>query len=186
MHSSTVALLLGPEFCLRWHPPPSLGLMGASSAVSRAVGSAIKEEMDCAAWTMRQLLTDPTLHDTTLHCTALHCIAILYCAVMLCAVQYSTVLRSVVLHPPPLSPNSVHKGDKAQNPVEAAQLLPHPGRREGTRTALHCPSDTHNQGTELAMKVVRQARLELSGRSTPDQLRPPFVTATPLSKLQRA
>ena len=58
---------------------------------------------------------------------------------------------------PELSP----KGDKAQNPVEAAQLLPQSGRREGTRTATHCPSDTHNQGTEMAMKVVRQARLEL-------------------------
>ena len=70
------------------------------------------------------------------------------------------------------APNSVPKGDKAQDPVEAAQLLPHSGRRGGTRTALHCPSDTHNQGTELAMKVVRQARLELSGGSTPDLLRP--------------
>ena len=56
------------------------------------------------------------------------------------------------------------KGDKAQNPVEAAQLLPHSG--------MHCLSDTHNHGTELAMKVVRQARLELSGGSTPDLLRP--------------
>ena len=64
------------------------------------------------------------------------------------------------------------KGDKALNPVEAAQLLPHSGRRGGTRTASHCLSDTHNQGTELAMKVVRQARLELSGGSTPDLLRP--------------
>ena len=72
---------------------------------------------------------------------------------------------------PPV-PNSVRKGDKAQNPVEAAELLPHSGRRGGTRTALHCPSDTHNQGTEMAMKVVRQARLELSGGSTPDLLRP--------------
>ena len=70
---------------------------------------------------------------------------------------------------PELSP----KGDKAQNPIEAAQLLPHSGRREGTRTAKHCPRDTHNQGTELAMKVVRQERLELSGGSTPDLLRPP-------------
>ena len=69
---------------------------------------------------------------------------------------------------PELSP----KGDKAQNPVEAARLLPHSGRREGTRTAKHSPSDTHNHGAELAMKVVRQARLELSGGSTPDQLRP--------------
>ena len=50
---------------------------------------------------------------------------------------------------------------------------PPEGRREGTRTALHCLSDTHNQGTEMAMKVVRQARLELSGGSTPDLLRPP-------------
>ena len=90
------------------------------------------------------------------------------------------------VHPPPrhqrtpkwdtiehYAPNSVQKGDKAQNPVEAAQLLPHSGRREGTRTAVHCPSDTHNQGTETATKVVRQARLELSGGSTPDRLRPP-------------
>ena len=69
---------------------------------------------------------------------------------------------------PELSP----KGDKAQNPVEAAQLLPHSGRREGTRTAMPCPRDTHNQGTEMAMKVVRQAQLELSGGSTPDLLRP--------------
>ena len=61
------------------------------------------------------------------------------------------------------APNSVHKGDKAHNPVEAAQILPHSGRREGTRTAMHYPSDAHNQGTELAMKVVRQAWLELSG-----------------------
>ena len=38
---------------------------------------------------------------------------------------------------------------------------------------MHCPRDTNNQGSELAMKVVRQARLELSGGSTPDQLRPP-------------
>ena len=41
------------------------------------------------------------------------------------------------------------------------------------RTAKHCPCDTNNHGTELAMKVVRQARLELSGGSTPDQLKPP-------------
>ena len=34
------------------------------------------------------------------------------------------------------------------------------------------PLFAHNQGTELAMKVVRQARLELSGGSTPDLLRP--------------
>ena len=35
-------------------------------------------------------------------------------------------------------------------------------------------------GTELAMKVVRQARLELSGGSTPDQLRPlSFPTPCP-------
>ena len=53
------------------------------------------------------------------------------------------------------------------------ELLPHSGRREGTRTAKHCPRDTHNHGTELAMKVVRQARLELNGGSTPDLLRPP-------------
>ena len=31
----------------------------------------------------------------------------------------------------------------------------------------------------MAMKVVRQARLELSGGSTPDQLRPPRATANP-------
>ena len=74
--------------------------------------------------------------------------------------------------PPPPSPRA-SEGDKAQNPVEATQLLPHSGRRGGARTALHCPSDTHNHGTELAMKVVRQARLELSGGSTPDLLRPP-------------
>ena len=37
---------------------------------------------------------------------------------------------------------------------------------------MHCPRDMHNHGTELAMKVVRQARLELSGGSTPDLLRP--------------
>ena len=37
---------------------------------------------------------------------------------------------------------------------------------------MHCPRDTHNQGTELAMKVVKQARLELSGGSTPDLLNP--------------
>ena len=35
----------------------------------------------------------------------------------------------------------------------------------------HCPRDAHNNGTEMAMKVVRQARLEHSGGSTPDQLR---------------
>ena len=35
-----------------------------------------------------------------------------------------------------------------------------------------CLRDTHNHGIELAMKVVRQARLELSGGSTPDLLRP--------------
>ena len=37
-----------------------------------------------------------------------------------------------------------------------------------------CPDkrDKNNHGTELAMKVMRQARLELSGGSTPDQLRP--------------
>ena len=64
-------------------------------------------------------------------------------------------------------------------PVEAAQLLPHSGRREGTRTASHCPRDTHNHGTELAMKVVRQARLELSGGSTPDLLRPPPALPLP-------
>ena len=38
---------------------------------------------------------------------------------------------------------------------------------------VHPPPPTHNQGTEMAMKVVRQARLELSGGSTPDLLRPP-------------
>ena len=79
------------------------------------------------------------------------------------------------------TPRTQSKGDKAQNPVEAARLLPHSGRREGTRTATHCPSDTHNHGTELAMKVVRQARLELSGGSTPDLLRPPlFKTRNPM------
>ena len=36
----------------------------------------------------------------------------------------------------------------------------------------HCQRDTNNHGTELAMKAVRQARLELSGGSTPDQLKP--------------
>ena len=46
-----------------------------------------------------------------------------------------------------------------------------PPPREGTRTAMHCPRDTHNHGTELAMKVVRQAWLEPSGGSTPDLLR---------------
>ena len=81
------------------------------------------------------------------------------------------LLRPKVPRAPPPQ-GSVHKGDKAQNPVEAARLLPHSGRREGTRTAKHCPSDTHNQGPEMAMKVVRQARLELSGGSTPDLLRP--------------
>ena len=50
---------------------------------------------------------------------------------------------------------------------------------QGTRTAKHCPSDTHNQGTELAMKVVRQARLELSGGSTPDLLRPHSFPRSP-------
>ena len=34
------------------------------------------------------------------------------------------------------------------------------------------PPPDHNHGTELAMKVVRQARLEHSGGSTPDLLRP--------------
>ena len=76
-------------------------------------------------------------------------------------------------HIPTLRPELSPKGDKAQNPVDAAHLLPHSGRREGTRTAKHCPFDTHNHGTELAMKVVRQARLELSGGSTPDLLSPP-------------
>ena len=89
--------------------------------------------------------------------------------------------------PPPqlltLRPELSPKGDKPQNPVDAAQLLPHSGRREGIRTALHCPSDTHNQGTELALKVVRQARLELSGGSTPDLLRPP---PPPAPRLQNA
>ena len=98
-------------------------------------------------------------------------------------VGFPTVARVPRSPPPPprcptidtierYAPNSVRKGDKAQNPVEAAQLLPHSGRRGGTRTATHCPSDTHNQGTEMAMKVVRQGRLELSGGSTPDLLRP--------------
>ena len=40
------------------------------------------------------------------------------------------------------------------------------------QTAKHCLRDTNNHGTELAMKAVRQARLELSGGSTPDQLKP--------------
>ena len=40
------------------------------------------------------------------------------------------------------------------------------------RTAKHCLRDTNNHGTELATKAVRQARLELSGGSTPDQLKP--------------
>ena len=81
----------------------------------------------------------------------------------------NTKMGHILTLRPELSP----KGDKAQNPVDAAQLLPHSGRREGTRTAKHCLRDTHNQGTELAMKVVRQAQLELSGGSTPDLLRPP-------------
>ena len=100
--------------------------------------------------------------------------------------------KSPHLDPPPLPntkvghyrtlrPKLSPKGDKAQNPVEAAQLLPHSGQRGGTRTAKHCPSDTHNQGTELAMKVVRQARLELSGGSTPDLLRPPYRPSPPPS-----
>ena len=49
---------------------------------------------------------------------------------------------------------------------------PHSGRRGGTRTAKHCLRDKNNHGTEMAMKVVRQARLEHSGGSTPDLLRP--------------
>ena len=43
----------------------------------------------------------------------------------------------------------------------------------GTRPPPPRPRDTHNQGTEMAMKAVRQARLELSGGSTPDLWRPP-------------
>eukprot|EP00670_Eutreptiella_braarudii_P020395 CAMPEP_0174352534 /NCGR_PEP_ID=MMETSP0811_2-20130205/10970_1 /TAXON_ID=73025 ORGANISM="Eutreptiella gymnastica-like, Strain CCMP1594" /NCGR_SAMPLE_ID=MMETSP0811_2 /ASSEMBLY_ACC=CAM_ASM_000667 /LENGTH=85 /DNA_ID=CAMNT_0015482685 /DNA_START=345 /DNA_END=600 /DNA_ORIENTATION=+ len=70
------------------------------------------------------------------------------------------------------TPQTQSEGDKAQNPVEAARLFPIQGRGKG-RTAKHCLRDTDNHGTEKAMKVVRQARLELSGGSTPDLLRPP-------------
>ena len=49
-----------------------------------------------------------------------------------------------------------------------------PFRAEGRdKTAKHCLRDKYKHGTEAAIKVVRQARLELSGGSTPDQLRPP-------------
>ena len=51
----------------------------------------------------------------------------------------------------------------------------HPPPPPPGRAAKHCLRDTDNHGTEKAMKVVRQARLELSGGSTPDQLRPPAL-----------
>ena len=39
----------------------------------------------------------------------------------------------------------------------------------------------------MAMKVVRQARLELSGGSTPDQLRPPsFLPESPRREVVRS
>ena len=72
------------------------------------------------------------------------------------------------------TPRTQFKGDNALNPVDAAQPDSYPIQGGGKeRTAKHCPRDTNNHGTELAMKAVRQARLELSGGSTPDQLKPP-------------
>ena len=41
------------------------------------------------------------------------------------------------------------------------------GRGKG-RTAKHCLRDTDNHGSQKAMKVVRQAWLEVRGGSTPD------------------
>ena len=69
------------------------------------------------------------------------------------------------------TPRTQSKGDKALNPRSSPTLTPF--RAEGRdKTAKHCLRDKYNHGTKLAMKVVRQARLELSGGSTPDQLRP--------------
>ena len=69
------------------------------------------------------------------------------------------------------APNSV-QGRQSLEPYRSSPTLT-PFRAEGRdKTAKYCPRDTHNHGTELAMKVVRQARLELSGGSTPGQLGP--------------
>ena len=67
--------------------------------------------------------------------------------------------------------NSVRRRQSPE-PCRSSPTLT-PSRAEGRdKTAKHCQRDKNNHGTELAMKVVRQARLELSGGSTPDQLRP--------------
>ena len=67
--------------------------------------------------------------------------------------------------------------DRLSSEIMMAQVPdppPPPSQGGGKgRTAKHCLRDTNNHGTEMAMKVVRQARLELSGGSTPDLLSPP-------------
>ena len=73
------------------------------------------------------------------------------------------------------APNSVRRR-QCPEPSRCSPTLA-PFREEGKeRTARHCPRDTNNLGTELAMKAMRQARLELSGGSTPDQLKPLYTT----------
>ena len=73
--------------------------------------------------------------------------------------------------PPPNAPNSVQRRQSPEPCRSSPTLTPFRAERRD-KTAKHCPRDTHNHGTELAMKVLRQARLELSGGSTPDLLRP--------------
>ena len=74
------------------------------------------------------------------------------------------------------APNSVRRRQSPE-PCRSSLTLT-PSRAEGRdKTAKHCLRDKNNHGTELAMKVVRQAWLELSGGSTPDQLRPNFRRA---------
>ena len=70
------------------------------------------------------------------------------------------------------APNSVRRRQSPE-PYRSSPSLTPPRAEGRDKTAKHCLRDKNNHGTELAMKVVRQARLELSGGSTPDQLRPP-------------
>ena len=65
------------------------------------------------------------------------------------------------------APNSVQRRHSPETCRRSPTLTPFSadGRE---KIAKQCPRDTHNHGTELAMKVVKEARLELSGGSTSD------------------
>ena len=76
----------------------------------------------------------------------------------------------VIADPPPfITPEPPLPTAPLQDPPSYATANP---SVKAKRPAPRWLRDTDNHGTEMAMKVVRQARLELSGGSTPYQLRP--------------